>query len=76
MPRHYTTAGELRKMLDGLPDHAPVLAPSSDHSYHPAVAAVGTALYCRQFGWSEDFDEDLTDPEFADLRRLTALIVR
>lgn len=68
------TVGQLRKLIEGMPDGAKVLAPTRDHSYAEPRASRGTALYDRKAGWTEDHGEEST-PEAEYGKRLDVLIV-
>lgn len=76
MPRRTMNVGALRKLMEGLPDDAPVLTTGSDHSYRAVEAEATTALQDEQHGdWTEDYGEDVTsEKEFGKRRKV--LIVR
>lgn len=69
------TVGQLRKIIEKLPDDTRVLAPSADHSFHDVDASASTALYDRRSGWTEDYGEDQT-PEAEFGERRSVLVIR
>ena len=50
--------GQLRQILDRLPDSAVVLVSSSDHSYRSPMVGAGTAWREGPGEWTEDFSDD------------------
>jgi len=68
------TVRELLERLNSLNPDARVLLPAADHSYRDAAVQVGTALYSRRLGWTEDFGEEDT-PESEYGRRLDVVII-
>jgi hypothetical protein len=48
--------GQLRKLLENLPDDVSVLVPGHDHSYYEAHCKIGNALFDRKMGWTEDHE--------------------
>ena len=68
------TVGDLRKAIDGLGDDVPVLVPGLDHSYRPARGRSGTAIFEKEWGWSEDFG-DMNPTEITEAMRKQALII-
>lgn len=52
--------GELRKVLEGVPDDLPILMPGHDHSYTPYCRfTVGTARYVKAENYyCEDSGDD------------------
>lgn len=67
-------AGELKKLLENVPDGVPVLTSGFDHSYVEVSARVGSALLERGGTWTEDYGEKVT-PEAVYGRRLQAVII-
>lgn len=50
------TAGELRKLLEGIPDDTKILVPGCDHSYRPGTIVFGEAVYSDKYNhWSESY---------------------
>lgn len=71
--KHFTVR-QLKELIEGLSDDAPVIIPGGDHSYRPAHAIKDTALFDPKAGWTEDHGEEMT-PEAEFGSRLTVLIV-
>jgi len=68
------TVGELKKLIEKMPDDTPILVPGDDHSYRAATASNCTALLERRNQWTEDYGEEMT-PEKEYGKRVKALIV-
>lgn len=68
------TVGQLRKVIEGMPAGAKVLAPVADHAYREVRATKSTALRDPDTGWTEDCGEKCT-PEAEYGKRHEVLIV-
>lgn len=68
------TVGELRAIIEGMPDNAPLLMPGSDHSYSPASVSSGSARFKKRQGWTEDHGEDATPTEQYGEARLVLIV--
>ena len=56
--------GQLKRLIEALPDNTPVLHPTHDHSYNGCSANTTTAIYvANENYWSEDFDGQLNEGE-------------
>lgn len=69
------TVGDLRRLLENVPDDVPVLTPGPDHSYFGASARLSSALLEEGGTWTEDYGEETT-PEKVYGKRLQAIIIR
>lgn len=66
---------KLREIINGLPDDAQLVVPSSDHSYRFAKAIPSTALYDSELRLlTEDHGEDQT-PEADYGKRIQVLVI-
>lgn len=72
--RAYMTVAELRRVLEGQPDDAPVLVPGPDHSYVPCRARAATALLEEGGTWTEDHGETVTSAAVYGERRQVVVI--
>jgi hypothetical protein len=69
--------GELRKRIEGMPDDAPVLLESGDHSYRECDFLVNTALRLKGYGSGAEWTEDVFIPKSGDgIGEVTAYGVR
>lgn len=52
------TVGELKALIEDLPDDMKILVPSSDHSYYVGKIVVGEATYNKKYDcWCEFYDD-------------------
>jgi hypothetical protein len=68
------TVGDLKKLIQDVPDNVPILVPGEDHSLREVDPQVGTALKESRYSWTEDFGEEYT-PEATCGKRTVALII-
>lgn len=66
------TVGQLRKLIQDIPDDTPIVAPYVDHSLLPVQCAMGTGLFAGV--WTRDYGEEAT-PEKVHGKRTAVLIV-
>jgi hypothetical protein len=68
------TAGQLTKVLEGVPPRTPILASAPSHSLRLSTGYSATALLGRD-GWMEDYGEDCTPEgdEFGE-RRVVVIV--
>lgn len=70
-----TTVAELKQLLEGYPDDAVLVVPTSDHEYREPAVYHTTALYSEQIGvWTEDHGPALT-PESEHGKRKNVVVV-
>ena len=67
--------GQLRKLLEGLPDDRRVLVPSHDHSYRDCQAERCFARYEGHNNWGEDFGGTKEFPEDEFGIRMPVIVV-
>lgn len=66
--------GDLRKLIEGVPDDACVVVPAPDHSYREAHCQLTTGLRAGRSEWTEDHGE-LVTPEAEYGKRLPILLI-
>ncbi len=66
--------GDLKKLLEGAPDDAPVLVPDHDHGYREVSCELATGLKKGRNQWTEDFGESVT-PQAQFGQRMPILVV-
>lgn len=69
------TVGQLKKLLQDVPDDTLVVVPASDHSYREVSASVTTAILDARYDHlSEDFGGGY-EPEHDDWKRINVVLV-
>ncbi len=69
---HARTVGELKKLIENIPDNTVILSPADDHNFDRVGLSIGTALYGSHI-WTEDHGEATPEKEFG--KRYDVLIV-
>lgn len=65
--------GELRAIIDKMPDQIEVVVPGEDHSYSKATCLITTGLRDKKGHWTEDYG-DIT-PESTYGKRLPIILI-
>ena len=48
--------GELKKLLENVPDDVDILVPGKIYSYKEAHCKIGNALFTKEMGWTKNYE--------------------